>query len=163
MNSKKIIMNRIVLYFTLIAVSLLVLYLSIIGGLNYTGYCLDEGRRLSTEELNNIAIDFVLAFYPSEVELDLGLKDEKSVVIKKTITYQSMKEFFEMNRGCCELRNVGKRGNSIDARLKIFGALRGIVRVKYLIRYHEENNTIGSVSSEAFVPVSNCGLVWSGI
>jgi hypothetical protein len=142
-----------------------------VAALSYSGFCCTQGRYLSDEEKINIAVQYFLAAYPPVIEHEVvnpdGSRKQVTAPPPQAVRYRDVDEFFRLNPGCCEVvkevKTSGGETLSLDFWNRLAGLSSSFVRVKYLVRYQDEQNTVRTHPVEAALAFSNCGHVWSGI
>jgi hypothetical protein len=127
--------------------------------LNVAGFCYDEFRFISEDEIINGVIDDVYASYPPSYY-------EIGVPVQKPISYLSREQFLKANPDCCNIVRSAFGDSSegdfvVPFEYSLFGTNRALVRVVYRV----ELSPAGSASSKAMPPgmkreyrrVTNCG------
>lgn len=137
------------------------------GALNYSGFCIKEGRHLSDEEKIANAIHDILDQYPPAVirkEISQGVYHRSPP--PNPIAYRGLEDFFALNPGCCRI--VISRGNEggpptrdiggpPDFWSRVTGGVSAYVEVLYRVRYRTSGGEEHSERVEATPAISNCG------
>lgn len=154
----------------LILVLISSLAISVLGALNYSGYCLRDNKFLTSREKIDIAASYFLATYPpvishTEVHQDNGVV--KRVNVKRRpmspIPYRDLKEFYVLNPSCCDIVANDPEGYSVDFWGRVCGTKSVLVRVRYVVRYTDDDRKVQLQPVEFHVVVSNCGDAWNGV
>lgn len=134
---------------------------TILGGLNYSGMCVIEGRWLSDEERIQLVIHAVSSKDPNFNYLSEKQQDE--FTRDKTLRYSNSDEFLKRNPECCKALgpNEGRPiwPSSFEAR--ITGSRAAVVEVKYLARLKNRNGEIVTINQVEYPFISNCGHVFT--
>lgn len=151
---------------------LLLLVLVTLGGVrlfnSLEGYCLDDKRRYSDDELVRIAVENLLLVYPKpawgfdtyrESFRGEGVAQTMDNYInpKNVIYYKNVDEFLRLNTDCCSVvkaRNVDE--GELEYWKSVFGGGWRFVRIVYRLKYIAD----GRVQSPLVVwmgPVDSCG------
>lgn len=134
---------------------LLVVIISLFGipaGLNYSGFCISQGRWLSDEELIKLQI--------ADVNRRADVQDSQHLPNVPRIPYNSAEELMEKNPDCCKL---GARSgpDGIFPRLsfldRILGADREVVWLQYKDYYHDKDGVLKFSIATWNAPITNCG------
>lgn len=134
---------------------------SLYAGANYTGYCVQQQRLISEEEMVRSAVEYVNA--KSSVSVSVKVDGKTQPKSYPRIRYESSEELLAENPGCCSFgltsrptRGVGILGppQFID---RISGAHRGYVHIEYAMRYLANDGTVKSVQKTWVVAIGNCG------
>lgn len=146
-----------------VMLGLALLYAVVRGGLNYSGFCLEQGRSLTDHEKIEIAIERLLRSYPPTLiqvvtQAD-GRQADRWFRPGRPIPYRSVEEFLQVNPDCCEvtLKEHPKIGGSISLGNRLFGITSANVRVRYQVRYLDASGRIVSEYVEPYVAISGCG------
>ncbi|WP_162917686.1 hypothetical protein [Dongia deserti] len=134
-----------------IAVS--VAFLVITAALNYSGFCISQGRFLSEGELIDIgARRYLKRFLP--------LNYDQFAPTERPVAFASVEEFLLRNPDCCSVTQKG-RDDGVPALFhRIMGRFAGFVRIEYKL---EETPPEGPAREVVWVAVANCGRPWNGI
>lgn len=140
-----------------------------VATLNYTGFCLKEGRFLTDEEKVQVAVSYVMTGYPP-VLARTRATDEGGVwrnVVEYArpedpIYYLDAAEFSRVNRDCCVVAARPGRAQAPLFWSRVRGRLSDFVRVSYRVRYLEPGGTEGSQVHVQWVAVANCGRAGPG-
>lgn len=137
-----------------IVVLIFMLFGSIPIGLNYSGFCWEQGRWLSDEERIRLMI--------SE-EIRHGFVKGKSSLDATIIQYNDVDEFLEKNPDCCKLGYKYTSEHSNDGTYWPFSFLDSIliggdvVSLYYSENFIDGNGAYDSRNALSFYAVSNCG------
>ncbi len=151
----------------------LVSLLTIILGLNYSGFCFKQFRFLSDKEKIKIAVTDILTGYPKRGYVHDQLNTKNGVPQWNTINawpenaipYRNIDEFFEVNSSCCQVTtnyiSIGGDGDTVGCLNRLTGFKSSVIGIRYLLQYRENDGTVQSKLIEIFPGISNCGeLVW---
>ena len=147
------------------------------AGLNYSGYCFDQARYLSDDELIASGIAGVLAHYsfirfvPEEMpslgrpapsnQKNFRGSDAKGIEIaqEQLIPYRNAEEFLAVNPGCCNFGRRGMYGETDDTPLlwKVTGYSAGFFNARYQIRYRDAAGQAQSRWTGITFHYTNCG------
>lgn len=159
-------------------VALLLLLTPVAGGvINYSGYCFTEKRYLSEHEKITAAVTYIInrmgaypqpviafstVYYADVAQGDIRTRVRVKRWAESPLIYSSVDELYRQNEGCCELVPQGTEGYRPSIWHRLSGKTSVLVRVKYSVRFvdFDENMRTGKIN--AYLPVSNCGVVWSG-
>lgn len=146
--------------------------------LNYSGYCGEKSRYLTSEERIRSGAQGVLEHYPFirfvHEQLpkagDPVLKDksdwpsdgeENGTVLRaeQLIEYRDLDEFFAMNPNCCSFTRNGLYDEIGSPSLwdKVSGFSAGHVNVKFLVRFYDDQGNVQSRLSASSFNYTNCG------
>lgn len=143
--------------------------LAIVGiraGLNYSGFCWEQKRWLSDEEIIRGAITELLSWKTDTVQPHRFSPSIEVNLINET----SVEEFLAKNPECCKISNgddavfLEAVSNSSDGILvpewdaKLLGQYRNSVAINYTQNYLDSGNHLTSRKKTAFVSMQNCGL-----
>lgn len=108
MNNLLILIKRILKYTVLIALCLLVGRM----GLNYTGYCYEQGRYLTNQEKIDIVVIEILKNFPAVPQQPLiapnGSKIPQYFLPRDVTRAQSIEDFYAMHPNCCEVTDQAR-------------------------------------------------------
>jgi hypothetical protein len=133
--------------------------------LNYVGYCFEEERYLSREEVIQIAINKVFESYYSPDVRRYEVKDGKTILVqpnKNHIYYESVDEFLKINPDCCEFDRYTVPGRWFSyLKSGLMGNNLTGVKIKFKIRYYDKNGGISMYQypNKVYVRLTNCGKV----
>ncbi|MDP9140450.1 MAG: hypothetical protein M3O62_06630 [Pseudomonadota bacterium] len=145
--------------------ALLLLPLSL-GGLHYFGYCSQERRYLSEEELKIAAIKDTLVKYPRTVRAASDKPSDGSRYViedrgaqSATIPYKNVEEFVQRNAGCCSIVRTGREGFAPTLWQRLMGALSTVMKVEHRIDFEDQRGVVDSAIAERYVGLSSSGQV----
>lgn len=157
---------RALKHISLIVISISAVYVVVRLGLNYSGYCYEQKRYLTDQEKIEIAVREILRFYPPTLT-EYGVSQGGENVVRwfspeKAIPYQSVEDFFKINKECCEITDYekgdfGQKGERISRLNKLLGDTSDNVRVRYRVRYFDERGSLMTRQYESYIAISNCG------
>ncbi len=129
----------------------------IVGGLNYSGMCIAQGRWLSGEEKIKLAISEIV-FRGSNINY-LPDKDWEKFSSYDELKFASVDEFIKNNHDCCKtLRGTNHPALYEPFFGKITGHYNDTVEVKYTANFIDKNKNIIRVKDHKEYPViRNCG------
>lgn len=145
--------------------------LGFVGGMNYRGYCWDEERILSDQELINRLIEVKYLNWPyiSDSRMKREVKKKTSETFSSRLPYQSVKKFHEENRNCCLIRGDG-RSESLSSItninfsyidpslwLRLTGRVRANIGDKHKIRFLNHENEVRFLETDGSFWVTACG------
>lgn len=146
---------------------LLAIFLVIVLGLNYFGYCFREHRFPSDEEKIKSVVQSIvtneLPFRRPDVEGNAEywvIEGKKEPV--EPISYRDVEEFFALNPGCCEIRydyintSEGPLRFGVMNRL-LGGSSGGVVIVHYRYWYRDRDGVQRSEGTTLESLQNNCG------
>jgi hypothetical protein len=153
----------VVLKFTSCTVaSLSILYVVVRLGLNYSGYCYEQGRYISNQEKIEIVAKHIIR--PHQIPKHMPIEEWLAlpISIRTVVNYRSTDEFFETNKDCCEVTDFGKgdfgaKGEKLSVFDKLFGITSSYVRVHYQVRHLDEKGQLITAYAEPYFAISNCG------
>lgn len=134
MNNSLILIRTTSKYLILNTLSLLILYAIGRMGLNYTGYCFKRHRYLTDQEKIDIAVTQMLrSFLPNlkePVQLPDGRRATRFFTPKNATRFQSIDEFYALNKDCCEVTDYVKwdkahPGDKIPLLQRLVGRVSG--------------------------------------
>lgn len=160
--------------------SLLLISTGLLSGaaiLNYTGYCLNEQRYWSNDELIRRGVDGALGHYPfiSFVYLELpprGVQLQSRLGYRTTgeeqgfeinpaqlIPYRDVDEFFAINPNCCSVTRDGMHDEVGEPSLwdKVTGYSRAYVNIKLKVRYRDVSGAPQYGLTAHSFNYTNCG------
>ena len=132
-----------------------------LGGLNYSGMCIPEGRWLSDEEKIDIVIKKIIA--AKQVYLMYGVAGSKDY---EMIPYASVEEFKKENPNCCEVKFAYKP-QDVQLIHHLLGkvsfwipVVRSKTQYEYDGKVYEYDNNISTINGFGlpYIPMSNCGV-----
>lgn len=140
--------------------------------LNYGGYCLQNGRKISDNEKIRSAVDFLLnSRYPKNEERLKALlrsSDGKSGSDLDSagtpIAYRDALDFIAVNRDCCQVL-LQPRGIDFPPATfldRITGQKSSFVEIQYFLRYVDNSGIAREEKRNLTVAIKNCGHVWNG-
>ncbi|MEM8872195.1 MAG: hypothetical protein AAF848_10145 [Pseudomonadota bacterium] len=120
---------------------------------NFSGYCFEEHRYLSDEELINGALSRGSYIGSARLAFESGK-------ISSVPSFGSKDAFLEAFPDCCEIVGEEHQKNRQPFWRKAVGDFRGYVSISYeLDGVNDENVAFGP----RYVAVTNCGHGWNGI
>jgi len=155
--------GRFLKYTALAVAGLAIAYIALRSGLNYSGFCLEQRRFLTDGEKIEIVVRRILNSYPPALKTYVTNPDGRRAINwsrpEKPIPYSSIEEFFAVNPDCCEvtLREHPKQGGTISLIDRLLGITSANVRVRYQVRYLDENKQPNTEYVEPYWAVSSCG------
>jgi hypothetical protein len=126
----------------------------VIPVLNYSGFCLSEGRYLTERELIDIGARDEFRFYPPHSYP--GFTPE----VRKPIAYRSFEDFVSRNPGCCSLTRLGRKGHAPTLLHRLLGHFATFVRVEYRV---EEDVPDAPKTTVSYIAITNCDHPWNGV
>lgn len=158
--------KQIVVYYFL----LFLVFIALVVSLNLSGFCFSQMGYLSDKEKIDIAVNRILQTYPPVIEF----KERKNIngvskdlLVRKIpeypVFYDGLDDFYKQNEGCCEITQRGRDYGDFSFLSKVVGSGLCFVRVKFKVKYMEDNNKIISKDHEAYYALTNCGRPWTGI
>ncbi len=130
--------------------------------LNVAGYCWDEGRFLSEEEIISRVIQNTYDYYPPR-----NYGSSSGDIVKKPIMYKSLNHFILENKNCCRVVSQMDNGLKLTLFDRVFGRSAALVEIKFRVEAEAEHAgaSTGMSSGVAlgYGAVTNCGRVWTGI
>lgn len=154
---------RFLKYAVLTAAGLALLYATLRLGLNYSGFCHEQRRFMTNQERIEIVVRRILSSYPPTLKTYVTRPDGQRAIQwerpEKAIPYESVEEFFAVNPDCCEvtLQQHPKQGGTVPLLERLSGDTAANVRVRYQVRYLDENEQLKTEYVESYWAVSNCG------
>jgi hypothetical protein len=152
--------KRPILSFFLFLVFCYFVYLIIFCGAQYTGYCWQEHRFLSTQEKFNLALHET---YKRVFPIDVYVQNKTgSQAIQRTIFAPPLSEFLATNeKDCCRITQGGSQDRlmTVTWHEKMWDELYEYVVVRYRTKEVEENGVI--VPPQTFsevVRLNSCGI-----
>ncbi|MEH2230241.1 MAG: hypothetical protein V7K71_11445 [Nostoc sp.] len=129
--------------------------LSIYFSLNYSGFCFAKMLYLSEEE------KIKLAFYSLNNAEQLRIKIAGKMQYHEFIKYKSFDEYIKENPDCCTISPPGGPETLPDSFLtRILGLHSGEgIRIKFKVRYLDENGLQISQEITTGIALQNCGKV----
>jgi hypothetical protein len=153
-------MNRTCFLTTFLLIGLPLTYLSIYFSLNYSGFCFAKMRYLSDYEKLKSAFD---SLNNAEKLLTpiAGKMQNREFRDIEFIKYKSFDEYIKENPDCCTINPPG----GVDAAIpdsflnpRILGLDSGEgIRIKFKVRYLDENDLPRSQEITAGIVLQNCG------
>ena len=122
------------------------------GSLNYSGFCIPEGRWLSENELFDKPARSAFRFYPPS---QVKLPGKSYIDVINPVVYNSYEEFRLANKGCCNIagdRYLGVEVADVGIWNRFFGRFREVISVRYIAQ--EQPRFIVPVG---YYIVNNCG------
>lgn len=153
---------------TLIVFLALLAPLWIVAGLNYSGFCWEQKRWLSDEEMIRNAVSYFLDFHNRGLSNQIYLDD---VYYDTTnLSDSTVDAFLKNNPDCCHISRgedtffrealpytgVGIQLPSIQDSL--LGWYRYSVSIRFNQRYIDVNKTVKETERIAFIIMTNCGM-----
>lgn len=129
------------------------------AGLNYSGFCMSQGRWLSDEEKIRLAIK-------SLIQQDTVLIEtpEKGTQQFKAVKYTEVDQFLNKNPNCCKTEiRVGDDFVPRNYFTAIAGKHADNIRIEYIANYLDQDNKIQSQKVKIVPLISNCGKVRFGM
>ncbi len=127
--------------------------LALIPTLNYSGFCLSQGRFLTDQEIIEIgASDYLQRYLP--------LNYEQFVPSDRPVAFSSLEDFMSKHPDCCSVTRAGRHDVEPSFFHRIMGHFAGFTRIEYEFDEPEPN---GPEKRVVWVAVSNCGEPWNGI
>lgn len=142
------------------------------AGLSYSGFCFKEKRFLSDEEKINVAVADVLRSYPPNVPYENVVEGGERKKIRTNrppkfpIPYRDIKEFFDLNPGCCKVVMQGTHDGEfagVNFFDKLFGRTSCLVEMSFVVRYRDESGVVHSHLVKTIPAISNCGYLWNNV
>lgn len=134
----------------------LLIFIVLPASLNYSGFCISQGRWLSDEELMVSAFNEI----NNRSTTTINISDTESVVINR-IPYLSYNEFINENPNCCyagrKSQNDGNGYMSASLTARILGSSAAVISLSYKERYFNESNEKQEKNKKQILSVSNCG------
>lgn len=147
---------KIIGYLTGLVVVIAIAYVS----LNKFDICTSQWRAYSDDEKIDAAIRRVMATYPPTLESFRKTGPGAGVVSyrrpERAIPYSDVAEFRRVNPNCCQLVSTGSEGWKPSLYQRLTGNISAIVRVIYLVRYTNSEESQVSVSHRTHIPLSTC-------
>jgi hypothetical protein len=125
-----------------------------IAALNYSGFCLPQGRYLTEQELIDIGARDEFRFYPPSHYPGFA------ATIHNPIPYDSFEDFISRNPNCCSLSRTGREGGAPTLLHRFSGYFATFVRVEYRV---EEDAAGAPKTTVSYIAITNCGFPWNGI
>jgi hypothetical protein len=138
-----------------LAFAFLVLVVIGLSVVEYVGFCLTQFRFLSRTEIVDAAIRDVIGSTLHVYETPTG--GFATFHPPRQIKYRDVEEFRRLNPECCELVSNDRQWVSFTWELS--GYARATVRVRYSVRYLNDDGTMSRGDAIARVLISNCGKV----
>ena len=166
MNNSLILIKRIFKYLILITLGLLILYAIGRLGLNYSGYCFEQKRYLTDQEKIDIVVTQMLRSFPPNLNEPVQLPDGRRAIRfftpKNATRFQSIDEFYALNKDCCEVTDYVKwdkahPGEKIPLLQRLAGMVSSYVRIRYQLHYKNEDGEDITREIEGYSAISNCG------
>jgi len=144
--------------------------------LNYSGYCLWEGRYLTNEEKIRMVVEPLvsrgppLPFWPMRDRAGEVVRDSagKALTVLEGSDepvepdyYRNIDEFFAANPHCCEVRSYYSDSEGIwepDFWDRVAGDAGGVVWATYRFSYRDSNGVEHSSTYTYKEPLNNCGI-----
>lgn len=155
-------------YLSFASIGVLVLYIGIHAEMDLSGYCYKQRRFLTNQEKIEIAVKEIIRSYPPVVTANITINNGKSATRwfapKNFIPYQSSDEFFKINKDCCEVTEHRKgdfwqKGEKLSLFEKLFGFTSSYIRIRYQVRYFDENGKLTINYVEPYIAISSCGKI----
>ena len=147
---------------------------SSVGGLNYSGFCIPEGRWLSDEEKIRALENYLPIEYPEYVyQVSLEEAGETKKIKTGYLNYSNRAEFLEKNPDCCKIGAYDIGAGNWTPPFPVFNRMRGAylstVTATYKIYFSIpvvgetydlpiEGKTYKEVRN--YYVISNCGRIW---
>lgn len=138
----------------LVAAILAGLAVLLISGLNYSGFCISEGRYLTERELIEIGARDEFRFYPPHNYVGSDAE------VTQPISYGSFEDFVSRNPNCCSLTRTGRKNSVPTLFHRFLGHFATFVRVEYRV---EESVPDVPETTVSYIAITNCGIPWNGI
>jgi hypothetical protein len=139
------------------------------GYSNYQGYCSGLRDPLSEDRKINMAIKYLMQFYPKdETELRRFIRSSKGLAVSDTlnyapVAYKSVEDFRKINKNCCRVlwQVVGVEDVPASLFDRIMGTKSSFVEIEYLLRYRDSVGVFYELNRRTVYPITNCGKVWN--
>lgn len=138
---------------------LALIYLIYLAWMNYHGYCFEQKKYLSQQELQRSVIAALLKHYPPAVERSPIAGGWSQSVPARFVPYQDVEHFLSSNPNCCSVSQTRKELEGSGATLmeKLTGTVVSFVDLNYTVRYWDKQNIFQESQIKSFQAVSNCG------
>lgn len=172
MNNSLILIKRILKYTVLIALCLLVGRM----GLNYTGYCYEQGRYLTDQEKIDIAVIDLLKNFPANPRgPQVPPWSPRYFLPRDATRAQSIEDFYAMHPNCCEVTDqarfdflqsefIASPGQKVPLMMRLTGMVSSYVLIRYKLHYLDEDGEEKLWKNDySYTAISNCGTTRSPI
>jgi hypothetical protein len=155
--------GRFVQYAALAVAGVALLYTALRLGLNYSGFCLEERRFLTDQEKIDNVVRRILNSYPPALKSYITTADGQKAIRwarpNNPIPYASIGDFLAVNPDCCAvtLQEHPQSGGQISLMDRLLGFTSANVRVRYQVRYRDENDQLKTEYVEPYWAVTSCG------
>jgi hypothetical protein len=157
-------LRRMGLFFVLAMPALALINFFLPDVLNSRGVCVEEMKRISDEELMDIAVNLEMKMNPAEALyandgsiFDPVFKNK----IAKWLPFEDAMEFRRLNPGCCMVKSMNPNsGYKPSESERNFGSGRGYVLLNYHARYKSKEGGTIFYPQRAVFPLNNCGKIW---
>lgn len=126
----------------------------VLGGLNYAGFCIPEGRFLSDEEKIRTAVGWVNGEH-------VYIQNNGERKAYKSIPYNDVDDFLRQNPECCQVLTGKGRHPEDRPYPSIFARMGGIytgdVNINYVANYMDDEGHKQSIKYRRRISLSNCG------
>ena len=127
-----------------------------VGGMNYTGFCLSQGRYLSDEEKISAGISYI----ERRDTVAIKTKDKGIQRYKRVHSYLGEEDFRSKNAQCCEvgMNLVGEYWEPSFLE-RVLGDYADKIKIKYIVHYLDEMGSAVSGHRETDLVITNCGKI----
>ena len=148
---------KVIKVFLLIVVAVLLGKCVYSSHLNYTGYCIEEERFLSEEEMLNAAVQKHLRRTVWTRYKVNGVSD----IARAKLNYGSVEEFLSKHPNCCKLTDKEKVGYDSYRQIGFLSKIWGDARTLVVIEHPEQGVDSEGVLQQGIVTetyaIKNCG------
>lgn len=158
------LISRLLWYIRLsltLMLSVVVVYQTYILVMNYAGYCHEEKRFLSDQEL--IEAGVIKAIRELHNDIRTVRKSENlrrvdtSISVPEEYSFGSANDFLQRYPACCELEDANDRNYRGAPTQKEAGNLRAVIKVTFSVNYTNSLSESVAENRQRYYPVGNCG------
>ena len=127
---------------------------SVLGALNYSGFCLSEKHFLSDEEKTKLVFEYI----NNRDTIPVRTADNKQKNFKQ-IKYKNFENFLKENPNCCQVgMDFSSEVGPPTFWKKFFGEYADIVKVQFKAKYVDEHGASRSTIKDWDYVMTNCGV-----
>jgi hypothetical protein len=135
---------------------MVVLAVTAFFALNLSGYCIQQGRYLSDEEMISVAVNRLYQSHLAEHKYN----EQQGAGLPRLKDYKSVEHFLAENPNCCSFAETGRKGFLPYFYWSWFGSYRTFVKLTYVA---EESDAGKEQAKTIYYLMSNCGRAGNGL